>query len=148
MNNRKNIFTVIAAAVLVISTFTVTTVFALSADREQQPAQSNNIARNISFDPTKISDSLLADFLGISMDELKSILPAKGGNLYAVLVEAGKVAEYKQLWLDTATSRLEEYIEKGKLTREKAEIRYNKFSAELSEWDGTTDINEIFKIIK
>ena len=78
--------------------------------------------------------------LGIDKEVLNEKL-ANGANVYEMLKEAGKLEEYKQARLDAKRAKLDKFVESGKLTREEADARYEKFKLKLDNWDGTSDID-------
>ena len=97
-------------------------------------------------DNHSVNDAQLADLLGIDKSELSEKM-SKGDNIYDVLVTAGRLDDYKKLWLELAEANLENYISQGMITRDQAETRYEKYKNKLDKWDGTTDIYSLFRII-
>ena len=91
-----------------------------------------------------VSQAQLADLLEVDKSDLEN---KSGKDIYNMLVAANKVEQYKQLWLNAAENRLDALVAQGKLTREKAEAKYNKFADKLDDWNGAKDINKLFGII-
>ena len=96
MKKNKNIY--IFLTVLITGALFITTAFALNADFAKPAEDSERAAVSYGM----MSDSALADLLGISMDELKRKVAAKGDDIYALIKAAGKLEEYEQLLLDIA----------------------------------------------
>lgn len=82
--------------------------------------------------------SVAASVLGKTTDEVKeAIKEAKVGDL---LIEAGKVDEFKTAYLTEAKTKLDEAIASGTLTQEEADTKYAEIEAAIAVYDGTTHL--------
>jgi len=135
MNSKKSIFVMV---LVMVAAMFVTTAFAeggrTGAGREKKT--------DWSFSDKKCKTShgkdlsAVAELLGIDKAELKEKLK-NGEKLYDLLVEAGKLEEFKIMLLEDKKAKLDNLVETGKKTREEADAKYEKYKTEVENWDGT-----------
>ena len=151
MNSNK--FITLAAALAIAALFAAT---AFVSERKAEPAagetitsseRQNNLDKKD--DAKKIkrhkgrgarNTDLVSNLLGIDKDTLNEKL-ANGATVYDLLKEAGKIEEYKRALLDAKKEKLDKLVDYGKLTREEADIKIEKYKAKLDNWDGTNNID-------
>jgi len=143
-----------SAAVLAMVLLAAATVFA--GDNKAVPAAEKEVAREEQQkncekkghvrktrrhkEHDAINKDLLTNLLGIDKDTLNEKL-ANGANVYDLLKEAGKLEEYKKAMLISKKARLDRLVEHGKITREEADIKLEKYRVKLDNWDGSTNID-------
>ena len=130
------------AVVSLIASLLVLTAFAVNSNEREKDKPAKE------FKLHEINDiSALTAVLGIDKGTLKEELH-NGATAYEMLTEAGKLDEYKQLWLDAGESKLNKLVSHNKLTREQADARYEEYKAAVDNWDGAVKMEKIFKTMK
>lgn len=82
--------------------------------------------------------SVAASVLGKTEDEVKEVV--KTGKVGDLLVEAGKVEEFKTTYLVEMKQKLDAAVTDGKITQEQADAKYSASQEKMSTYDGTTHL--------
>jgi len=123
------------------------TVLAASSNSNSSDGSDTN-STSSSSEKTKPKDSvhvsatgIAASVLGKTEDEVKEAVKS-GTSLYQQLTDTGKLDAFKTAYLAELKTKLDAAVTAGTLTQTEADAKFTSKQAEITAWDGTSELSK------